>query len=269
MNKRLLISVYLILISFAIFGQKHKGLKFDFTDFNQKTETAEWLYMYDAIAWWTSDSVMTQDPAELERLGQEWFCFQSDDNNWHAVYGKFENNQFDLVFHYLVDTSYQVSRIFEPVDTSMLHRYSRALATANNQMQAIKESTYIRFNQYIKENDDHTLTVWIFPAFQPNGLAVYGGEFVYTIDATGTKVLEDNSYFQGEFRAFKVDKPREVWIDFTELDKPTLGNVFFVWYYKKYFTSINIETKFYVSSVMKMENSYTWIHVEKTKKKKR
>lgn len=117
MKKIGLIISLIFLLPLIIFGQKNIELTFDIEDFNQKAKTAEWLYMYDAIAWWTSDSVMTQNPTELERLGKEWFCFQSSDNNWHAIYGKYEDNEFDLVFHYLVDTLFSVKRIYDPVDT--------------------------------------------------------------------------------------------------------------------------------------------------------
>lgn len=269
MKKISLTAVILVLISIPNFGQKRNKTAFDIKDFNEKAQVAEWLYLYDAIAWWTSDSVMAQDTNEINRLGKEWFCFQSNDGNWHAIYGKYENSSFDLVFHFLVDTSYIVKRIYEPVDTSLLNRFSRALITANSQIQPIKDSINIRFNQYIKQNEDSTLTVWIFPAFQPNGYAVYGGEFIFNIDKNGTDVLNDNSYFQGQFRAFKVGDPREVWIDFTELDKPTLGNVFFVWYYKKYFTYIKIDNKNYVTTAFKNDDgSYSWMHIEKNLKKK-
>lgn len=263
MNKQRLAAAFLILMSLTSFGQKNNVLSFDIKDFNQKAQTAEWLYMYDAIAWWTSDSVMKQDTSELHRLGEEWFCFQTDDKNWHAVYGKYDNNKFDLVFHYLVDTAYKVSRIYESVDTSLLCRYSRALKTANNQIKAIKDSINITFNQYIRQNDDNTLTVWIFPAFQPSGYAVYGGEFIYKIDPTGNSVLEDNSYYQGQFRAFKVGEPREIWLDFTEIENPTLGNVFFVWYFKRYFTYIKVDNKYYVTTTVKDGDTYSWMHYEK------
>ncbi|MGE5411136.1 MAG: hypothetical protein ACM3MI_09280, partial [Clostridiales bacterium] len=43
-----------------------------------------------------------------------------------------------------------------------------------------------------------------------------------------------DSYFQGEFRGFKVDNPREIWLSYVETEKPTLGAVFFAWYYLSY-----------------------------------
>ncbi len=83
-------------------------------------EVAEWLYEYDMIAWRTSDSEMTQDKKDLERLVSDWFCFQKNDT-WHAVYGRYQDNQFDLVFHFKVDNNGQVSKTTETVDTTLLH----------------------------------------------------------------------------------------------------------------------------------------------------
>ena len=265
-KKRIVIGLF-VLSSLAVFGQKKSELPFDINDFNQKARTAEWLYVYDAIAWWTSDSVMTEKEEDLQRLGSEWFCFQTENDNWHAVYGKYENDKMNVIFHYLVDTTYKVSKTFEQIDNEFLNLHARALITANNQLSAIKDSIPLRFNQYIKQNDDKTFSVWIFPAFQPNGYAVYGGEFIYKIDPTGTQILEDNSYFQGKFLAFQVGEPREVWMNYTELEKPTIGNVFFIWYYKRYFTYIKLENKNYVTTTFNNgDGDYSWIHIEKIEK---
>jgi len=269
MRKTQILASLFLLSSLTALGQNSKGMTFDIADFNEKLATAAWLYVYDAVAWWTSDSIMTHSQDELLKLGNEWFCFQTEDNNWHAVYGKYENDEMDVVFHYLVDTAYQVSRIYEPIDTIFLNKHVRALITANKEMVAIRESINLRFNQYIKQNEDNTFTVWIFPAFQPNGVAVYGGEFIYEIDPTGMNILENKSYYQGQFRGFKVDNPREVWMDYTELENPTLGTIFFIWYYKKYFTYIKLDNKNYITTAIKdSDGNYSWVHIEKEAKKK-
>lgn len=252
----------LILIFLFIFTNFLYGQKFDIMDFNKKFEVAEWLYEYDMVAWETSDSVMAQGAKEIERLGSEWFCYK-ENNIWHAIYGKYENNQYDLVFHFIVDYDGSVSRTNEPVDATVLVRYSKALQTANKQLIEIKETVNIRFNQYIKENSDNTFTVWILPAFQTNGVAVYGGEFIYTIDSGGTQILKDESYYQGEFRGFNVDNPREIWLDYSDVEKPTLGGVFFAWYYKEYFTKIVINTSESISTPFKGSDGWTWISTEK------
>ncbi|MEZ4686390.1 MAG: hypothetical protein R3B47_10080 [Bacteroidia bacterium] len=258
-----------VLTGFSAFGQHGIDIK----AFNEKTETAVWLKAYDGIAWKTSDSVMTQDTSELKRLGAEWFCFQDAENNWHAVYGKYDTGTFDQVFHYLVNDSFQVARSYEQVDTSILLGYSRALITANEQIRPVRDSIPIRFNQFIRQEPDGGYTVWIFPAFQPDATAIYGGEFIYSIDRNGTTVLEDNSYFEGGFRGFKVGEPREIWLNYQHVSQPTLGAVFFAIYYDRYFSAINIETSAHVTRLINEDGQAFWVHVEKndqpSNKKKR
>ena len=265
-----LITILFCVLSFFLYGQKIKGVSFDIEDFNKKFEIAEWLCAYDRVAWWTSDSVMTEDKAEIARLGHEWFCFQDKDDLWHAIYGKYENGNFDLVFHYLVYNSRKVIRVTDKVDTTLLNSYSRALIKAQDQIKKLKDTTNLRFNQYIRQNEDKSFTVWIFPAFQPDTTAIYGGEFIYTIDKAGSKILKDDSYFQGAFRGFTTDRPREIWLDYSDIEKPTLGGIFFVWYYKEYFTQIVLETSKSRSTLFQHEDkTYYWVHAEKEPEKKK
>jgi hypothetical protein len=207
---------------------------------------------------------MLQNKKDIARLGKEWFCFQDKSDIWHAVYGKYESGKFDLVFHYTVDKTSKVKRSGNPIDTIILNTYSRALITANNQLRTLRDTSSIRFNQFVKQNDDRTFTVWILPGFQPDGTAVYGGEFIYKIDRTGKKLLEADSYFHGNFSGFKVDKSLEVVMNYQDKDKPTLGSVFFVWYYKKYFKNIFIDNSKSKSTVVRHEDkTYSWVHTEK------
>jgi hypothetical protein len=269
-------SIFLVFSIFALafigFGQSAKNDKpnFDVADFNKKAEVAEWLVRYDTVAWKTSDVVMTQDKKDLARLGKEWFCFQDKAGVWHAVYGKYENDKFDVVFHFTMNDKSSVQRTDEKVDAEFLNVYARALITANNQVTAaLKNAPHPLFNQYVKQNADKTFSVWILPAFQPDGLAVYGGEFVYTIDQTGNKITKDETYLQSGFRGFKTGAPREIWLNFREQEKPSLGAIFFVLYYKDYFTKIFIDNSKTTSSIVQTpDKNYIWVHVEKEQEAK-
>jgi hypothetical protein len=268
--RQLIIIFTILLLPTITVGQK-KGLTFNMKDFNEKFDVALWLYEYDAIAWWTSDSVMVQDQNELKKLGPEWFCFKDSDGIWHAAYGKLDGDSYDLVFHFTVDKEHKVKKSTDNIDPSLLNFHAKALRTANNELKPLKDTVNIRFNQFIKQNDDNTFDVWILPAFQPNGVAVYGGEFYYKVDQTGDNIISQDSYYQGAFRGFKTDPPREIWLNYRDKTDPTLGSIFFAWYYKKYFTSIKIDNQDYFSTPFKDGDNYTWLHVqkEKTKDKKK
>lgn len=270
MKKLMILFSLIFLFTFVTYGQEKEsdGPKFDIADFNKKFEVAEWLVRYDLVAWKTTDVVVKQDPKELQKLGSEWFCFQDKDKNWHAVYGKLENDRYNLVFHFKMDENSKITRTNEKIDAEFLNLHARALATARQKLaERFKDRDVPRFNQYIRQNADKTFKVWLLPAFQTNGLAVYGGEFIYTLDKTGKKITKDESYFQGNFRAFKSRPPREIWLNYRELEKPTLGAIFFVWYYKSFFTKIFIDNSNSTSTVIKDDSrGYFWVHVEKEKK---
>jgi hypothetical protein len=223
------------------------------------------------IAWWTSDSVMTEDTTEIARLGSEWFCFKDESNCWQAFYGKDVNGKFQSVFHYEVDTTDSFYRSLTGVDKAILNSYSRALVNASKEIELLQDTISLRLNKYLRKNVNNEIEVWILPAFQPNGTAVFGGEFHYVFSSTGNELISKDNYYQGNFRGFKVGEPREIWLDFRDVEKPTLGAIFFVWYYKKYFTKINIETGKNMSTLFESEGEYNWVHAQKnlSKKKKR
>lgn len=266
--KHLVLVAIFLTQAFLVSAQKPTagGPDFDVADFNRKFEVAEWLVRYDTVAWKTSDLLMTQSKAELARLGEDWFCFEDEHGRWHAVYGKLENNKFDLVSHFVVQSSDgKITRTTDKIDEDFLVSHARALITARKKLKESIPADSPLHNQYMKRNADKSFTVWILPAFQSNGVAVYGGEFIYAIDSAGEKITKDESYFQGAFRGFKTDPPREIWLNYHEKEKPTLGAIFFVWYYKQYFTKIFIDNTKSTSTVIKNGNGYMWVHVEKDK----
>lgn len=266
MKKILLVLSIVLFFSPIAFAQKKnldKGPDFDVDDFTKKFEVAQWLVDYDNVAWKTTDVVVQQDKKDLERLGAEWFAFKDKANVWHAVYGKLGDKGYDVVFHFVMDGAEKITRSDAKIDQAFLDGHARALATCRSKLMAIIPAGSPRFNQYIRQNADKTYSVWLLPAFQTNGVAVYGGEGIYTVDAAGTKLLKDESYFQPDLHGFLAQPPREIWLNYRELKKPSLGAIFFVWYYKAYFTKISIDNEKSISTVIKDGPEYTWVHVEK------
>src|SRR5258708_19170891 len=101
--------------------------EFDIVDFSKKFEVVQWLVKYDEVAWKTTDLALASDKAEVARMGKEWFCFQDKNGLWHAVYGKLDNNKFDQVFHYVVDSAGKITSTQDKIDEASLVSHARAL----------------------------------------------------------------------------------------------------------------------------------------------
>jgi len=265
-----LLALTTCLLSLVLIGAsqtpKEKQPPFDTAEFTKKFELVQWLFEYDNVAWKTTDVVMALPKEQLSGLGQEWFCFQDKNKLWHAVYGKLNGEKYDVAFHYEMDSAEKIKPSTEKIDQDFLNRHALALNTARAKLADTIPPGSPTFNQFIRQNADKTFSVWLFPAFQPSRLAVYGGEGVYTIDATGKKIVKNESYFQISFRGLKTEPPREVYLDYSEMDKPSLGAIFFVWYYKSFFTKIIIDNEKSTSTVVKTGNQYIWVHVVKDEK---
>lgn len=270
MYTKCLLFTVLFLVLGAIVAPVHsqnpqpKSPKFDVAEFDKKFETVRWLVEYDEVAWKTSDVVMAEDKSEVAKLGSEWFCLQDSKKQWHAFYGKLAEGKFLAVFQYTFGPNAKVTRSVEKFDPKILDAYAIALTTAKTKLKASIPQGSPRFNQYIRKESNGTFGVWMLPAFQPDGTAVYGGEAYYSIDSAGTKILKEESYFKPDFLGFKSSPPREIWLNFRELEKPNLGAIFFVWYYKPYFTNIIIDNARSTSSVVDAgKGEFIWVHVEK------
>lgn len=264
------VAIAIVSLAFQLFAQKatSDSPKFDVEDFNKKFETVQWLVDYDQVAWKTTDVVVTEDKAEIAKLGSDWFCFQDKDRRWHAIYGKLEAGSFATVFHYVYGTDGKVTKTTEKLDQTTVDRYAKALTTSRSKLAGSIPRNSPQFNQYIRKNPDQTFDVWMLPAFQRDATAVYGGEAHYTIDSSGEKVLKEDCYFQKALRGFRAQPPREIHLDYQEVEKPTLGAIFFVWYYKSYFTNIYVDNSKSTSTVIDSgKDGYIWLHVDKSEKK--
>ncbi len=224
-------------------------------------DTVTWLCEYDNIAWWTSDSVSASPAEEQSKLGAEWFCFKKEDL-WHAAYGKFVNGQYQMAYHYVVDTNNSIRRSYSTIDTFTSNSFCRGLINGTNLLNKYPDSIKVKFNQYIKRNQDGTIAVWFFPAFTSKGIAVWGGEFYYLFDSTGNNLVLKSEFSQG-YKGYKPDPKKEIWLEYENVDEPTLGGAFFVWYYRTYFDRIVVDAKKIKSTVFHDEKGYYWVHATK------
>jgi hypothetical protein len=264
--KRISFSLLLIFLFTALQGQKPMR-NFDVTSFNQKFKTVRWLADYDRATWQVLDALndLPDFREKAPLLSNEWFCYMDRDSIWHAVLGTFDGTQYRVIYFLTLDKDFSVRVDPSPPPASFALPYATALRTAIDRLKRDHPDLPVQMNHYIRKNTDGTFTVWFFPSPFQNDMAIYGGEFSYTLDPSGTKILQSSGYYAGKFKGFPLDKGlEEITLDYTDIDEPTLGGIFFVWEYKELFKKIRLETSRSISSVLKDHTGeYYWIHVEK------
>lgn len=189
----------------------------------------------------------------------EWFSYQGN-NSWHTIATNSNDNTFKITRHVTFDSLNNISENTGMYDSVKLFASGSALTLANAQFQIIRDTCNLYFNSFVNRNPDQTISIWFLPAFQPSGQAVYGCEWEYIFDKTGKKLLRQNS-FTNIMTGVWIGQPRELWLNYRNTDRSTVGSVFFALSFRDYFTRIRIDTRISTSSTTKdTAGNYTWTH---------
>ncbi len=207
------------------------------------TRLSNMLLIYDRVAWISTDSLMTEPMEVLSKIGAEWFCYQKG-KTWYAVYGKYENNRYNPVLHYFLDTmNYSIKKINNiEYDTLLFTSYARSINKSRIEMFIDSAKSYISYNHYVFQDSLNHINVIILPAFQRDSKAVFGSEYWYIFNSNGDRIIEKKVY-NGKLKYYLPDKTKSITLDFTELETPPFCAIFYVLYYKNYFKEIIIDTK--------------------------
>lgn len=226
--------------------------------FEQHDSIARALLRYDACGWRASDVVLRLDSTTLKRMGPEWLCY-SDGGRWHAVFGRFDSttDRYQIVMHYVLRDTVPTPTL-ESLDTTAVTARARALHRTAALLPKAFTSSGLRFNPYVVPGGT-SVQVWILPAWQPNGAAVFGAEAEYIFDASGTN-LQRSRVIPGPLRWFRPDPTVEFRIDSNSRDAPTVGDIFFYYLVRPYFKSIRIQTAKYSSAQVRTASGYIWLH---------
>lgn len=270
MNKNI-IYILLLFSSFNLFAQKNKVLPYDFSTFHKNKELGYQLYLYDYVAWGTTDTIVKHYNYEMALLGREWFAIEDSINNkWYAVYGKLDSSGYTAQIIFEKDMqSGIVERIKESPYTSEYLQYAKALNTADTEVFKIVDQTPITFNSYILRNADQTFSVYYLPAIYNNNIAVYGAEHIFLIDSTGQKILKDESYLGEELRGYEIGKDPEINLNYEDCTTPTIGSIFYIYSFNHYYDKIFIILKDYATILIKDSNTWVNFQLKESKKSKK
>lgn len=246
-----------LLISVIVLAGKAQssGQVFDTVQFNKQVKLVNQLIEYESYTQLAVDKFSKQ-PETSELV---WFSYQ-EKNIWHSIGGISVGNSFVIKNHVIFDSVYAISEYKGISDSSKLNAYGTALSIANSQFQIIRDTSSIYFNSFVIPNPDQSISIRYLPAFQPSGQAIYGCEWEYIFDKTGKNLLGQNS-FLNRITGVWIGQPRELWLNYRNTDKPTIGSIFFALSFRDYFTRIRIDTRISTSTTSKdADGNYTWTH---------
>ncbi|HEX6532958.1 MAG TPA: hypothetical protein VF041_00090 [Gemmatimonadaceae bacterium] len=232
---------------------------FPYVAFGGREEVASWLVRYDRCAWVTSDSLLAQaTDAERRRLGAEWFCYE-EDGQWNAIYGKYDPaaDRMDVVAHYQESPGSGFTRTAAPPPARAL-RIARALFTARGRLPAAVRTSGARFNTFVRQRQEGP-EIWMLPGWQSNGVMVYGMELRYAFDSTG-RTVRDSSVILAPLRATTPDTTRDLAIETDADEIPTVGQIFFMLAYHRYFHAIRVYTRGFVTQLYDRNGDVFWLH---------
>ncbi|RAJ00302.1 hypothetical protein LX64_04004 [Chitinophaga skermanii] len=229
--------------------------------FDKMVDNAQWLCVYDDIAWQMGNLAGSLSNTEAEKIGREWFVYKDVDSLWHAAFGRFKEGKYNLAQHYVQDEDGNIDVVCASPDSAMLVSFSKSINAAYDHAGKQLGKSYIRFNKFLRRNADSTISVWLLPAIQPGDLAVYGAEFFYQFDAHGNELVKSNEYYKGSCKGFKIGKMRDVHLDYIDLPDVTFGSIFFAWRHRNQFSAIYINTsKGSTSLTFNQQKGYYWVN---------
>ena len=261
--RAILLIALLGLANLAARPQQALDHSIDTLGFTQHVELAKWLYDYDEIAMLAMDSLKPLGKKNLLLMGDIGFCHKDVLDTWHILYGNTSDTGYKPVFHYWVDSLFTLQYNRTNVDNALYQSFSNAIRHCQKAMLSIQDSADIIFNQYIRDLPDQTIEVWILPAFQTSGQAIYGAEWMFRLKPDGSEILDTYTYYSG-LKGIWIGQPRELWLNYRDTDSPTPGSIYFAWSFKDYFTKIHIDTRRCTCTIQKNNSGqYYWKNIFK------
>jgi len=254
MNKTILFLLLILLLPW-IGNAQSASFKFDSLSFKNQLEIANHFIECEFHTQLSTDKFSKMEDVSAT----DWFSY-NENQTWYTIGGISDGNTFSITKQVIFDSANTISEYAGVSDTMKLFASGSALAKANTQFQLIKDTCNLYFNSFVLWNPDQTVSIWFLPAFQPSGQAIYGCEWEYVFDKNGKNLLRQNS-FTTKITGVWIGQPRELWLNYRNTDKPTIGSVFFAQSFRDYFTRIRIDTRISTSTTAKQASGiYFWSH---------
>jgi hypothetical protein len=238
---------------------------FAMNQFNDRYQTALYLFQYDMAAWWSTDSVMNEPESVKNKLGKEWFCVKIE-KDWHAVYGRYDTltNSYIQILHYLITKNGNAVKTDRILDATISNTAARSIRTClqeSDSLISFYHSFYVNLNTYYKKDSEGNNHVWLLPG-TTDEKAVYGIEYYFAVSPSGDSIIRKEIIGQ-KLRYYIPNKNKEALLGNDDSDIPTCGNIFFVLHHHDDFKRVVIMNKKWSSSLIVDPKTadFSWIHV--------
>lgn len=260
-------AVVLLLVQCVIFRPDHhaphKKIPFDKSLFTSRCTLAIDLVKDDLAAWWTSDSITAEKSHRLDSTDTNWFVYNRD-NERLVYYGRYDEISASYLPKYIFKFSADsvVTRQTDSLSDDA-QRFARAIVFSSKRFQYIIESFMLdfKFNHYIRQNADQTFSIWYFPAGNDRYCA-YGLEIQIQIDSSASAIVAEQIN-GNELKYFEIQKiPTAITLDNTFDHVPSVGNIFFVHLFGRYFGTVTINNSSSTSTaaISADGKACTWTH---------
>lgn len=218
---------------------------FETFDYNHKA--AYRLYQTDLQYNRSIDSMAAASEGTFDFQGIDQFRFNYVDSHGinHVVYGDPNSATTSSVLDFSFDSLNAISGISRFMQDSALGKICAGLIRANDSVITNAEKKKITLSPYIIFSKD-TIKIYYMPSFQLNGLILFSTDYLfeYKYDKSSSKVefiLKKEE--PAETRKYDPKESKEIVLDISGEDVPTVESLFFMHIYFPYFGKIIASTK--------------------------
>jgi len=179
---------------------------------------------------------------------------------WIVQFGLVKENIMEPVSRYFIDSIATLTKLENNQPRFNDSSFMQAIVSSYQSFQKAIDTCDFYISTIAIRNSDETISVFKLPAMQPSGQALYGCEWEYVYNKTGS-ILITTKNLLSTIKGIWIGQPREIWLNYREFEFPTIESLFFALKYRDFFTKLRIDTRNSISTTSRYENKeYIWTH---------
>jgi hypothetical protein len=223
----------------------------------QRQYIADYLAMYDQMAWFSTDTLKKYEYSEIRgQLGPEWFCYR-DSNRMVVSYGRFENGKYINVARYeQIDGI--IRKTTDGID-SLEQIYGFMVNAVNEDAIETWKKIGVQHSGFIYEDSfSKTKKIIYLPVIGKNWEIIYNSEYEYTFNFEGDSLL-GKTIKADQPRYFLPNKEKEINFSDQHEKHPLIGSLYIISRWVHLFKNISVRTDFGMTTLFWDGKGYSWV----------